>query len=141
MEALVKRFSTAAVGVQGSGWAWLGYDKGEDKLVVGATANQDPCSTLGLTPLCVLRCVLTRTRLLTRPTPPQAGRGRLGACLLPPVQGEAAMDQQSLPWRLTCGFSVQNVRPSYVKAIWEIVNWKNVSEVRLWCDGAAQPVD
>ena len=69
MEALVKRFSTAAVGVQGSGWAWLGYDKGEDKLVVGATANQDPCSTLGLTPLCVLRCVLTRTRLLTRPTP------------------------------------------------------------------------
>jgi superoxide dismutase, Fe-Mn family len=59
MEALVKRFSAAAVGVQGSGWAWLGYDKGEDKLVVGATANQDPCSTLGLTPLCVLPCAPT----------------------------------------------------------------------------------
>jgi Fe-Mn family superoxide dismutase len=31
---------TAAV--QGSGWGWLGYDKGKKRLEVVTTANQDP---------------------------------------------------------------------------------------------------
>lgn len=92
MDALVKRFSAAATGVQGSGWAWLGYDKGEDKLVVGATANQDPCSTLGLAPL-------------------------LGVDV----------------WEHAYYLQYKNVRPDYVKAVWEIVNWANVGDNLAAC--------
>lgn len=44
--------SAASVGVQGSGWGWLGYDKASCKLTVATTANQDPLqATTGLVPL------------------------------------------------------------------------------------------
>lgn len=66
---------------------WLGYDKAADKLVVGATSNQDPCSTLGLVPV-------------------------LGVDV----------------WEHAYYLQYKNVRPDYVKAIWEVVNWKNVAE-------------
>jgi Fe-Mn family superoxide dismutase len=66
---------------------WLGYDKAADRLVVGATSNQDPCSTLGLVPV-------------------------LGVDV----------------WEHAYYLQYKNVRPDYVKAIWEIVNWKNVAE-------------
>ena len=66
---------------------WLGYDKAMDKLVIGATSNQDPCSTLGLVPL-------------------------LGVDV----------------WEHAYYLQYKNVRPDYVKAVWEIVNWKNVGE-------------
>ena len=112
LDALVKKFSTAAVGVQGSGWAvrvrsaadllrlhpradascaraaqWLGYNKESGALAVGATANQDPCSTLGLVPL-------------------------LGVDV----------------WEHAYYLQYKNVRPDYVKAVWEVVNWENVAE-------------
>ena len=112
LDALVKKFSATAVGVQGSGWGvrlepsfssqfrhtrltphcephsqWLGYDKAADRLVVGATSNQDPCSTLGLVPV-------------------------LGVDV----------------WEHAYYLQYKNVRPDYVKAIWEIVNWKNVGD-------------
>ena len=69
------------------GAQWLGYDKASDRLVVGATANQDPCSTLGLTPL-------------------------LGVDV----------------WEHAYYLQYKNVRPDYVKAIWEVVSWKNVAD-------------
>ena len=128
LDALVKKFSTAAVSVQGSGWAvrprdnketlqwqrlssrhslalrlhpcsrgahaarraaaqWLGYNKESGALAVGATANQDPCSTLGMVPL-------------------------LGVDV----------------WEHAYYLQYKNVRPDYVKAVWEVVNWKNVAE-------------
>lgn len=37
--------------LQGSGWAWLGYNKGTKRLEIAACANQDPLSTAGLVPL------------------------------------------------------------------------------------------
>ena len=37
---------SAATGVQGSGWGWLGYDKAGKKLVVTSTPNQDPLNLL-----------------------------------------------------------------------------------------------
>jgi superoxide dismutase, Fe-Mn family len=44
--------TNTTVGVQGSGWGWLGYDKANKKLVVTTTANQDPLqATTGLVPL------------------------------------------------------------------------------------------
>jgi Fe-Mn family superoxide dismutase len=44
--------TAAAVGVQGSGWAWLGYSKASGRLEIAACANQDPLlAVTGLTPL------------------------------------------------------------------------------------------
>jgi Fe-Mn family superoxide dismutase len=51
LATLTERLSTAAIGVQGSGWAWLGYDKVKKRLVISTTANQDPLVTQGLVPL------------------------------------------------------------------------------------------
>ena len=52
LENLQTAMSNATVGVQGSGWGWLGYNKGENKLVITTCANQDPLqATTGLVPL------------------------------------------------------------------------------------------
>jgi len=46
------RLSAATVGVQGSGWGWLGYNKTSKRLEIAACANQDPLeATTGLVPL------------------------------------------------------------------------------------------
>ena len=66
---------------------WLGYNKESGGLAVGATSNQDPCSTLGLVPL-------------------------LGVDV----------------WEHAYYLQYKNVRPDYVKAVWEVVNWKNVAD-------------
>lgn len=50
-EAFIEKLSSAAVGVQGSGWGWLGFNKASGKLVIATCANQDPLSTLGFVPL------------------------------------------------------------------------------------------
>lgn len=52
LENLQKQLSTASIGVQGSGWGWLGYCKNQKKLKVHACQNQDPLeATTGLIPL------------------------------------------------------------------------------------------
>jgi len=52
LDALQTTMSAATVGVQGSGWGWLGYDKAGKRLVVTTTPNQDPLQpTTGLVPL------------------------------------------------------------------------------------------
>ena len=60
LDRLQAEMTAAAVGVQGSGWAWLGFDPaaaarggGPGQLVVCATANQDPLGATfaGLVPL------------------------------------------------------------------------------------------
>lgn len=44
--------TNVTVGVQGSGWGWLGYDKINKRLAITTTANQDPLeATTGLVPL------------------------------------------------------------------------------------------
>lgn len=42
MENMKTMLSTAAVGVQGSGWGWLGYNKALNRLQIATCANQDP---------------------------------------------------------------------------------------------------
>ncbi|GAA5929082.1 superoxide dismutase SOD2 [Sporobolomyces koalae] len=49
LDGLKKAVNTAALGIQGSGWAWLGYNPTTKKLEAVATANQDPL--LGYVPL------------------------------------------------------------------------------------------
>jgi len=52
LDVLQKTMAVATVGVQGSGWGWLGYDKVNKKLSIATTANQDPLeATTGLIPL------------------------------------------------------------------------------------------
>ncbi len=48
--ALKEKLSAATVGVQGSGWGWLGYDKAAGKLRIATCANQ--VSSVFQEPLC-----------------------------------------------------------------------------------------
>ena len=51
LATLKQHMVAAGAGVQGSGWAWLGYHKAQARLEVVALPNQDPLSVLGLVPL------------------------------------------------------------------------------------------
>lgn len=85
--ALIEQMSAKAVAVQGSGWAWLGYNKNKKRLEIATCDNQDPLSTKGLIPL-------------------------LGIDV----------------WEHAYYIQYKNVRADYVKAIWNVINWKNVEE-------------
>lgn len=50
-EQFKEKLNTATVGIQGSGWGWLGYHKGQKRLEIAVCANQDPLSSQGLVPL------------------------------------------------------------------------------------------
>ncbi|HSW73390.1 MAG TPA: superoxide dismutase [Chlamydiales bacterium] len=86
-EQFQEKLSAAATGIQGSGWAWLGYNKPLKRLEIATCANQDPLSTLNLVPL-------------------------LGIDV----------------WEHAYYLQYKNVRADYVKAIWQIFNWKNIEE-------------
>lgn len=86
-EALIEQMSQKAVAQQGSGWAWLGYNKAKKRLEIATCDNQDPLSTKGLIPL-------------------------LGIDV----------------WEHAYYIQYKNVRADYVKALWNVVNWKNVEE-------------
>jgi len=51
-EAFKTRLSASTVGIQGSGWGWLGYNKANKRLEIATCANQDPLeATTGIVPL------------------------------------------------------------------------------------------
>ncbi len=50
-ESFKEKFNAAAIGIQGSGWGWLGYHKGLKRLELATCTNQDPLSTQGLVPI------------------------------------------------------------------------------------------
>lgn len=87
LDKLVETLSAKSVAIQGSGWGWLGYNKGNGHLEIATCDNQDPLVTKGLVPL-------------------------LGIDV----------------WEHSYYLQYKNVRADYVKAIWKIINWKNVSE-------------
>ena len=87
-ENLKTQMSAAAVAVQGSGWAWLGYCPKSTKLRIAACPNQDPLlATTGLVPLFGIDV-----------------------------------------WEHAYYLQYKNVRPDYVKAIWNVVNWKDIEQ-------------
>jgi Fe-Mn family superoxide dismutase len=54
LEGLKKALTNSAMGVMGSGWTWLAYgsrDMGLPSLHIVSMPNQDPVSSIGLTPL------------------------------------------------------------------------------------------
>lgn len=87
LDAFKEKFNAAAVGVQGSGWTWLGYNKGQKRLDLATCANQDPLSTQNLVPI-------------------------LGIDV----------------WEHAYYLQYKNVRADYVKAVWQIFNWKTIEE-------------
>lgn len=86
-EKFVEQMNTKTTAIQGSGWGWLGFNKGASRLEIVTCDNQDPLVTKGLVPL-------------------------LGIDV----------------WEHAYYLQYKNVRADYVKAIWEIINWKNVAE-------------
>lgn len=87
LQTLIDQLSALSVGIQGSGWGWLGFDKAHNRLVLASCDNQDPLVTKGLIPL-------------------------LGIDV----------------WEHSYYLQYKNVRADYVKALWSVVNWKNVAE-------------
>ncbi|XP_046406084.1 superoxide dismutase [Mn], mitochondrial isoform X2 [Ischnura elegans] len=80
------QLQATAVGVQGSGWGWLGFNKQSKRLQLAACANQDPLeATTGLVPLFGIDV-----------------------------------------WEHAYYLQYKNVRPDYVKNIFNIANWKDV---------------
>jgi len=51
VDNFISKFNSTVVGVQGSGWGWLAYNKETDGISIVTLPNQDPVSTLGLIPL------------------------------------------------------------------------------------------
>nr|XP_033795292.1 superoxide dismutase [Mn], mitochondrial isoform X2 [Geotrypetes seraphini] len=92
-EKFKEKLTALSVGVQGSGWGWLGYNKDADHLQLVACSNQDPLQgTTGLIPL-------------------------LGIDV----------------WEHAYYLQYKNVRPDYLKAIWNVINWENVAERYTTC--------
>ncbi|XP_069462818.1 superoxide dismutase [Mn], mitochondrial isoform X2 [Ambystoma mexicanum] len=88
-----EKLTALSIGVQGSGWGWLGYNKDTNSLQLTACSNQDPLQgTTGLTPL-------------------------LGIDV----------------WEHAYYLQYKNVRPDYLKAIWNVISWGNVAERYLAC--------
>ncbi|XP_028171057.1 superoxide dismutase [Mn], mitochondrial [Ostrinia nubilalis] len=86
-ENMKNQLAAASVGVQGSGWGWLGYNKQMKKLMIATCQNQDPLqATTGLIPLFGIDV-----------------------------------------WEHAYYLQYKNVRADYVKAIFDIANWKDVS--------------
>lgn len=88
MENMKTMLTNAAVGVQGSGWGWLGYNKTAKRLQIATCANQDPLQAMtGLIPLFGIDV-----------------------------------------WEHAYYLQYKNVRADYVKAIFDIANWRDISD-------------
>lgn len=51
LEHLIELLSTITIGIQGSGWGWLGYDRVQKKIIITTCANQDPLCVKKYVPL------------------------------------------------------------------------------------------
>ncbi|XP_062954448.1 superoxide dismutase [Mn], mitochondrial-like [Cynocephalus volans] len=82
------KLTSVSVGIQGSGWGWLGFNREQGHLQIATCSNQNPLQrTTGLIPL-------------------------LGIDV----------------WEHAYYLQYKNVRPDYLKAIWNVINWENVTE-------------
>lgn len=50
-DAFVEKMSALSIGVQGSGWGWLGLNREKNRVVITTAANQDFIEEQGLIPL------------------------------------------------------------------------------------------
>ena len=85
-EAFKNHFSAAAIGIQGSGWAYLAWDALGNRMIIGQLYDQQGNLAMGNIPLLMLDM-----------------------------------------WEHAFYLDYQNVKPDYVKAFWNIVNWEDVA--------------
>ncbi|MEJ4100810.1 superoxide dismutase [Corynebacterium mastitidis] len=85
-EKFKDHFSSAALGLHGSGWAVLGYDHIAGRLVVEQLTDQQGNFSANLTPLLMLDM-----------------------------------------WEHAFYLQYKNVKPDYVKAVWNVFNWEDVA--------------
>ena len=86
-EKFKAHFSAAAHGLQGSGWAVLGYDHIAGRLLVEQLTDQQGNTSVNFTPLLMLDM-----------------------------------------WEHAFYLQYKNVKPDYVKAVWNVFNWDDVAE-------------
>lgn len=86
-DAFKSHFKAAALGLQGSGWAVLGYDKIGERLVIEQMTDQQGNLSIDLAPLLLLDM-----------------------------------------WEHAFYLQYKNVKPDYVKAWWNVINWEDVAE-------------
>ncbi len=86
-EAFQAHFTAAAMTIQGSGWAVLGYDQIGGRLVLQQMEDQSNGVTAGLIPVVMLDM-----------------------------------------WEHAFYLDYQNVKPDYVKAWWNVVNWADAQQ-------------
>lgn len=106
-----KQLAAASVGVQGSGWGWLGFNPQTKKLNVISCANQDPL--LPTTGLITLYFIFTVLNYLSKCIAFFLG--------LVPLFGIDV-------WEHAYYLQYKNVRADYVNAIFDVVNWDAVSK-------------
>ena len=112
LDNLTSQVSAAAVGVQGSGWAWLGFNQKAKRLEVASCPNQDPLqATTGMHNL--TSSIRTSIESLF--------------LLLHVVSGLVPLFGIDV-WEHAYYLQYKNVRPDYVKAIWQLANWKDVTD-------------
>ena len=108
-DAMKEKLSASTVAVQGSGWGWLGYNKATGKLQIATCSNQ---VTDHLRLLVKQQYILLQL-LLQDPLEATTG--------LVPLFGIDV-------WEHAYYLQYKNVRPDYVKAIYQVANWKDVAE-------------
>ncbi|RWW64518.1 hypothetical protein BHE74_00028233 [Ensete ventricosum] len=111
LEALVQKMNAEGAALQGSGWVWLALDKGSKKLSVQTTANQ--------VIIFLLHCHL-QDPLVTK-----------GLHMVPLLGIDVREHAYYLQFseQLPTLLQYKNVRPDYLKNIWNVINWKYASEV------------
>lgn len=110
-QSLKEKFNATTAPIQGSGWGWLAYDKNADKVTIVTRPNQDVPETLGVEPLLGVDvwehayCAWRRRQLLC------ALRARKRLTPFPACPAD---------------LQYKNLRPDYLKAIWEVIDFKDV---------------
>ena len=118
---------------QGSGWGWLGYNKAAGKLQIAACANQVNClrfylkpsllslniqdpleATTGLVPLFGIDVWEHAYYLQVFYILTDMYYNMIGICFISNKYSHSV-------------FQYKNVRPDYVKAIFDVANWKDVA--------------
>lgn len=105
-DKLVTQLSNASVGVQGSGWGWLGFNKQDQRLQIATCSNQDPLQA-------------TTGKKSKEKKKQIISDFSLG---LVPIFGIDV-------WEHAYYLQYKNVRADYVKGIFQVANWKKADEL------------
>lgn len=106
-DAFKKELTTVTTAIQGSGWGWLGYNKKTKSIQIATCANQDPLEgTTGKKKKKIEYKILSNFLIFYSGLIPLLG-----------------IDV----WEHAYYLQYKNLRPNYVEAIFDIVNWDDVS--------------